>query len=260
MIWGYDDKIIFFKKLIAENKLAQAYLLYGEPEIGKFTFAKQIAVLLETTDENFERPLVDTLIFDVPESETLGIDKILEAENFLYQKPLIGKRKTLIINNAHTLTKESQAALLKIIEEPPEKALIFFIGNDQRDLLETLLSRLEKIYFPTLSSLKIQEGLINLYHMSKEKASQIAQKSFGRMGRAINLLNKKTSASSEEDIENYLSNLIFKLYSQNLQKNYFLLKFLLEKEMLIKRYKRYNLNIKLQKKAIDLMLKKYGAI
>jgi len=259
MIWGYEDKITLFKKLINENKLAQAYLFYGEPEIGKFTFAKKIALFLETANEKTEKPLIDTLIFDYKENESIGIKEIIEAENFLYQMPLISERKTLIINNAENLTQEAQAALLKIIEEPPEKGLIIFITQNPYSLYETLLSRMIKIYFPILSKEKIKKGLMEIFGLGENDAEKIAKESLGRMGRAINILNKKIKESDEE-IENYISSLILKLYTQNLQKNSFLLKLLLEKETFIKKYKKYNLNIKLQKKALEILLKKHGRI
>lgn len=265
MIWGYDDKINFFQRLIEEKKLKQAYLFYGEPEIGKFTFAKHLASFIETGKWEDKKLLIDSLFLNLNDQddlaggkETLGIEKILEAENFLYQRPLTSERKILIINDAHKLTREAQAALLKIVEEPPQKALIIFIAKEKRELFPALLSRLEKIYFPTLPTKKIEEFLKSTYELDEKKAQKIAGLSFGRVGRAITLTLQKNTKNKETDIEEKIKNIILQLYEDNLQKNCFTLKFLLEKEVEIKRYKRYNLNIKLQEKVINSFLKKQG--
>ena len=42
MLIGLEEKIEDFKKLIKEDKLRQSYLFFGEPQIGKFTFASSL--------------------------------------------------------------------------------------------------------------------------------------------------------------------------------------------------------------------------
>jgi DNA polymerase-3 subunit delta' len=261
MVFGYDDKIEFFKKLIEEDDLAHAYLFYGEPETGKFSFASFLSRFLENPESPDDTGiLLDTLIVRNEEGGTLGIDDVLRVQEFLYQRPLISKRRTVIVDDASSLTREAQGALLKIVEEPPQSSLIIFVSSDKNDLFDALLSRVEKIYFPTLSSAIIEEGLNKLYRLDKGKTEKVAAVSFGRFGRAVTIATGKSASvaeeGDEEDLLKELSDAIMKLYRGGVVKNQKLLSWLLEREVFIKRYKRYNLNMKLQKKAVDAVLQK----
>lgn len=260
MVWGYDDKRTYFEKLLKEDNLSHAYLFYGEEGVGKFSFAKELASFIEKGNWENNFPLFDTMILDTSnlpeEKDTLGVEDVLRAENFLYQRPFISPKRILIVNDAYKLTKEAQSALLKIVEEPPSKALIIFISQEKDDLFEALLSRVIKIYFPTLKKSTVKECLKAKYNLDEKTQEKFAFLSFGSIGRALKFLENKKE--KEEKIEDKISNLILKLYLGGVRKNYTLIKFLLEKEVAIKRYKRYNLNIKLQEKVINYFLSKNG--
>ncbi len=261
MVFGYDGTIEFFKKLTEKDDLAHAYLFYGEPETGKFSFASFLSRFLENPESADDAGiLLDALVVRSEEGGTLGIDDVLRVQEFLYQRPLVSKRRTVIVDDASSLTREAQGALLKIVEEPPQSSLILFVSSDKRDLFDALLSRVEKIYFPTLPASAIEEGLQKLYGLDKEKAKKIAAVSFGRFGRAVTIAAGKSVPAAEEeggeDLSKELSETIVKLYRGGVVKNQKLLSWLLEREMFIKRYKRYNLNMKLQKKVIDAVLRR----
>ncbi len=257
MIFGYDDKIKFFKGLIEKDDLSHAYLFYGEPEIGKATFAKFLAGFLEDKKENDNSPLLDALFVEAEEGKTLGIDDVFRIQEFLYQRPLLSKKRTVVVCDAEDLTREAQGALLKIVEEPPRTALIIFVTQDKRNLFEALSSRVEKIYFPTLPSAEIEKGLMSLRGLDETKASRVAKVAFGRFGRALGLIEGAiNSGSEEENVESELSSAILRLYAGGIKGNVRILSWLLQRQMFIMRYKRYNLNMKLQKKAIDAALGK----
>lgn len=257
MVFGYDDKIELFKKLIEKDDLAHAYLFYGEPEIGKFTFASFLASFLENPEApEGGRPLIDALVVKPEPGKTLGIGEVLKIQEFLYQRPLVSKRRTAIVDDAASLTREAQGALLKIVEEPPRSSLIIFIGSDRRDLFDALLSRVEKIYFPNLPSAVVERGLKERYRLDAAKAKAIAADSFGRFGRAAALAEKRPKTEGEENFLDELSDDIARLYRGGVAKNWKVLSWLLGRQVFIKRYKRYNLNMKLQKKVIDAVLKK----
>ncbi|MCL4399900.1 hypothetical protein M1506_01330 [Patescibacteria group bacterium] len=257
MIFGYDDKLELFKKLIKNDDLSHAYLFYGEPEIGKFSFTKVLGNLLEGHNAGEEVPLLDSMFLEAAEGKTLGIEDVLRIQEFLYQSPLLSKRRMAVVNDAGNLTREAQGALLKIVEEPPEHSLIIFIAGDKRDLFEALLSRVEKIYFPALPENKIRSGLSEFFGVDKIKAEKAAALSFGRFGRALMMTKEeKKHEEDNDDFEAELSSDILKLYREGVSKNHRILSWLLERQMSIKRYKRYNLNLKLQKKVVEGILKK----
>jgi hypothetical protein len=82
---------------------------------------------------------LDLLIYD--QNTTLGIAQIRQLQHFLSTTPRESDIKLAAILFAETLTHESQQALLKTLEEPPEYARIVFLINNPNQLLPTILSR-----------------------------------------------------------------------------------------------------------------------
>ncbi len=254
MLFGHDKKIEAFRKLIREKKLSQSYLFYGDRGIGKSAFANLLAYALETGKfEKTAEPLLDALFVSRgPEESSLGIDRVSEIKRFLWQKPVKSGYRLVVADDSEDLTPEAQGALLKIVEEPPSHALLIFIAHDSSVLLPPLLSRLMKVYFPRLSRPEIAGILLGEFKASKEKAREIANRSFGRLGRALELLQGETEAA-EDDLESSLEDKILELRFENLRKNAGILTWLLDRETLVKRY---NLNENLQRKAMDEILGK----
>ncbi|MBU6142033.1 hypothetical protein KGO95_02865 [Patescibacteria group bacterium] len=194
---GHEDLIKDFTALIKTGRLAHGYLFFGEPKIGKFAFAKNLAYLLEqgtfeATDRPAKgearqrRPLQDAMI--VPEGG--GIDLMREARQFVWQRPNISSRRIVIVNDADDLTVEAQNAILKIAEEPPEHAVIILIARNLETILPPLRSRLQKIYFAPLSDAD----------MAKEGISpKIIPIAYGRPGRAAQLAEPTQAARSAKD-------------------------------------------------------------
>ncbi len=261
MLFGHEDKIKAFKKLIGEGKLSHAYLFYGDAQIGKFSFAKSLGSFLES--KNFqlsEEPLIDAKIFSPADSAgkpndmgTIGIDAVRGIKHFLWQTPFRSPKKLAIIDEAQALTREAQGALLKIVEEPPPHGLLIFIASNLEIFSPPLLSRLIKIYFRRLPDEKLEKILIENFNAAPAKAKTIAENSFGRIGLALGLLNGGKTNEAEDNLENDLENEILALRKRDIFKNAVLIAWLLEKESALKKY---NLNKNLQKKAIETKLYK----
>lgn len=253
MLFGHEDKISEFKNLIRENALSHAYIFFGDNQIGKFTFAQSLAYFLENGEFDYpnegQKVLVDFLaILPDPEKESISIATVRQIKNFLFQRPLRSMKRTVVIDQAEKLTPEAQPALLKIVEEPPPDSLLIFIVTDPAVFLPALVSRCQKIYFRRLSMQKLIEILEKYYHLPAIQAKKIAADSFGRLGRALKMLESKNA--NEENFEFWLENNILKL-RKNLIKNSKILAWLLERELLIKRY---NINKNLQQRAIEAYL------
>ena len=113
MLVSHQHLIKNFKVLVARGKLAHGYIFFGESRVGKFYFAKHLANLLENnTFEITSRVLQDALVLE----SASGIDAMRDLKNFLWQKPIISSKRTIIIDNADRLTPEAQNAILKITE------------------------------------------------------------------------------------------------------------------------------------------------
>ena len=151
---GHEKLIEDFKKLIDNGGLSHAYLFFGGDDKNhqeKFLFAQSLANFLENGIFNEpHRLLQEILIISPDEKGTIGIDSIRDLKYFLWQKPTNSTRRVAVIKEAENLTPEAQNAALKIVEEPPESALIIFISNIEDNLFPALTSRLQKIYFSSV--------------------------------------------------------------------------------------------------------------
>ena len=77
----------------------------------------------------------------VPQKNSLGVDDIRYANSFLQKTAYLGHFKTVLIDNAETMTIAAMNALLKTLEEPSDKSIIILLTNDINSLLPTLISR-----------------------------------------------------------------------------------------------------------------------
>jgi DNA polymerase III delta prime subunit len=167
--------------------------------VGKRTFASALARFLEKGV--FEpaaegEVLQDAKIIDLAfakhldsdkKGDSIGIDAVREIRNFLWQKPNVSKRRTLVLDEAEFLTAEAQNALLKITEEPPASSLIILVSSDPDGLLPTILSRIEKVYFGLVPEKEIIEWLVRDRKLVSTDAKTFAKRSFGKPGLAIRL-------------------------------------------------------------------------
>ncbi|MDR0555093.1 MAG: DNA polymerase III [Treponema sp.] len=79
-------------------------------------------------------------------AETIPISQIRRAAYWSRLAP-VGKRKLLLIENADRMQEGGRNALLKILEEPPERVCIVLASAQSRALLPTILSRLRPYRF-----------------------------------------------------------------------------------------------------------------
>jgi DNA polymerase III subunit delta' len=188
MLVGHKDKGKIFKRLLKEDTLAHGYLFFGEEQTGKKTFALSLANFIEKG--SFEEPagiLSECRVFS-PDSTSIGIDEMRKAKQFLSQKAVLAPKRTLIVDDAHKLTTDAQNAILKLTEEPPENSLIILISPTLDALLSTLGSRLQRIYFPRVSTKEIESFLKGEAKLSATEATRIAKLALGRPGRAMRML------------------------------------------------------------------------
>lgn len=115
-------------------------------------------------------------------------------------KPFESEYKVLIMWLPEYLDKEGNI-LLKIIEEPPQKTLFLLVAQDQDQLLNTLLSRVQLVKIGRLSDQDIERYLVVQHGVLQTRAMQIAYLSEGNLQVALSLLNE-----AESDYFNLFSN------------------------------------------------------
>lgn len=194
------------KKLAEKGGLSHGYIFYGPTMVGKRATAISLARFLEKGE--FELPseneiLQDAQVIDFafakhlnPDvKDSIGIDAVREIKNFLWQRPNVSSRRTLIIDDFELLTTEAQNALLKTTEEPPASSLLIIIASDVESILPTILSRMQKVYFGVVPEKEIAEWL-------GDKA--LAKKALGKPGLAWRLKNDEAFAEAVGLAEKFL--------------------------------------------------------
>ena len=206
-IVGHEHLVHDLTRLADGRDLSHAYLFWGPEKVGKRTVALALANYLQKGAFVYEegRVLHDSLFVDSGEKSSIGIDAIRAIRNFLSQKPNISHYRTAIIDGGELLTDESQNALLKISEDPPPSALLILIAKDPESLKETIRSRFQKIYFPTVPAKRIAVWLREEWKVPKEKAESLAAQSFNQPGRALAILNDPRFVALHSAAKKFLS-------------------------------------------------------
>src|SRR3989344_9036733 len=97
----------------------QSYLFVGNTENTREQtqkLSKKLAIELVSSSPDI------TIIS--PKKSAISIDQIRDMKKYIFEKPFSNPYKLVIIENAQTLTIPAQNALLKILEEPPARAII----------------------------------------------------------------------------------------------------------------------------------------
>lgn len=85
----------------------------------------------------------DVLYFE--SGEKLGIEQARIIKEHFSLKPYSAKGRVVVLEDASTLTIEAQNALLKTLEELPDKGLFILAASSEDKLLPTVLSRCQII-------------------------------------------------------------------------------------------------------------------
>ncbi len=124
----------------------QAIVVTGPEGIGKGSVLERIAAGL-LGKESVEQH-AGLLVIQKPEDKTeIGIDAVRRIQHFLSLKTAGSAkiRRIVKIEDAQLLSNEAQNALLKTIEEPPADTVLLLSATSVRQLLPTVVSRLQEL-------------------------------------------------------------------------------------------------------------------
>jgi len=191
-ILGHKSVIDFFSKAIEQGALHHAYCLVGPEHVGKRAVAEFIATqLLHVTRERLDITPDLIRIQRIPDEKTgklkkdISIEQIRHMVSTLSQRPFIGGGyKVALIDNAENLSSGASNALLKTLEEPKEKTVLFLITSDESALLPTIRSRCHTVYVSPVQTQAIYSALVGNGIVDHE-AGEYAIHAYGLPGRAI---------------------------------------------------------------------------
>ena len=173
-----------FVHILEQGQLNHAYLFSGN--FGSLEMALFLSKSLFCSDKNGIFPcekcrnckLIEQEEFpDVtmikPQNQVIKTERIRELVSQFSQSGIENQRQVFIIEQAEKMHVNAANSLLKVIEEPQSEIYIFFLTNDEEQMLSTIRSRTQIFQFKkqvsTLISQLEEAGLV------KNKAKLLAQ-------------------------------------------------------------------------------------
>jgi len=165
------------KKILGDEldsgRISHAYLFVGKKGLGKKEMAYEFVKALLCGSEGLEgcgdciicRKIEHNNHADVrlltleEESSSIKISQIREMQKELVYKPYESEQKVYIIDHADQMTPQAANSLLRTLEEPPDYAVLILLAEEINQLLPTIISRCQQIFFYNVESEKISQKL-----------------------------------------------------------------------------------------------------
>lgn len=150
---GRESIVRLFENSIANGRLAQAYIISGEKGMGKKTLARYTASLILCDShtacgecpscksvQKGSHPDLITLRRD-EDRATLRIENVRDIKGEVYTRAVMSDYKVIVAEELHLATSQAQNAMLKMIEEPPERVVFIMLTDTMSPILPTIASR-----------------------------------------------------------------------------------------------------------------------
>ena len=224
-VFGHETFTGALAQSVAAGRIAHGWLLTGPCGIGKSIMASMAAAWL--LSEKRQRDGTFSLDTDDPganlvirgahpdfllvrpqvednKSGQIKIAQIRKVSNFLATKPGRGGWRVVIVDSMDAVNRNGANALLKLLEEPPERAMLMLVSSRPGQLPPTIRSRCRQVRLNALAEADCRQVLSHILDGEPEPRLEIlARIGEGAPGRAAGL-----AASGSDDMSRALCALI----------------------------------------------------
>jgi DNA polymerase-3 subunit gamma/tau len=206
---GQEFISITLKQALISQKIAPAYLFNGPRGTGKTSSARIFAKSLNCLSSKQPTPnpcgkcelciqIAEGNALDIIEidaASNTGVENIREIIDRARFAPTQARWKVYVIDECHMLSTAASNALLKTIEEPPERVVFILATTNPERVINTIQSRCQKFDFKRISSNTIFNNLSAIANKESIKFEDqalklIAKRSNGGMRDAQSLLDQ----------------------------------------------------------------------
>jgi DNA polymerase-3 subunit gamma/tau len=199
---------------LKNDRVAHAYIFSGARGVGKTTAARILAKALNCVHGPTATPCgecdscreiaagTSLDVIEIDAASNRGIDQIRELREMVRYAPASSRSKVVILDEAHMLTGEASNALLKTLEEPPDRVTFVMATTQPEDLVDTVRSRSQHFHFRTLTFGEITARLEEIAQKETLKIDAgalavISRMAEGSMRDALSLLEQARAYCGE---------------------------------------------------------------
>jgi DNA polymerase-3 subunit delta' len=215
LLLGHDGAETTLLEAMRSGRMHHAWLLTGPAGIGKATLAFRFArrllagaptgvqpgatLALDERDKVFRRVAAgshaDLLTIERewdPKRKRLRgeivIEDVRRVTEFLHLTPAEGGWRVVVVDGAEDLNRNAANALLKVLEEPPPRAILLLVCSAAGRLLPTLRSRCRRLRLATLDDAVMADLLARYLPDTPEaERGRLLTLGEGSIGRALSL-------------------------------------------------------------------------
>jgi DNA polymerase-3 subunit delta' len=192
---GHAQQKDLLRRAIENDRIAHAYLFTGPEGIGKRLTALAFAKALLCTEgcgcgacsacrkvDHNNHPDVHIVNAD---GTSIKIEQIRALQQQLSLRPLEGRYRFCLIDDAELLTIGAGNALLKTLEEPQPQTVIVLVSSQGEKLLTTIRSRCQQLNFSRLPRAEVAAILKQQLNLDDTQAQVLAALSEGSFKKGL---------------------------------------------------------------------------
>ena len=195
---------IILQQQLRSGEIQHAYLFTGGAGTGKTTCARIFANEINKGQGN---PL------ELDAASNNSVDDIRTIIQQAKVQSMDSEYRIFILDEVHALSNNAWQALLKLLEEPPKKAIFIMCTTNPEKIPRTIISRVQRFDFKRISLTGIKNRLEDICDAENREADAeiikydayslyyIAKLAEGGMRDAITLLDKCIAYSKELTVE-----------------------------------------------------------
>lgn len=208
-----------------KDRLAHAYLFLGPTGSGKKETAVALAqaLMCETRSKSEGDSIVQTACEKCPScrqiaaanhpdvrviesslAEPIKIDLIRELIDHSHLRSFFGNKKIFILLNIENFVDAAANAFLKTLEEPSPDTILILTSSVPENVIETIKSRCQVIYFAVDPPEKLAQWLVAEQGVAADEAHFLAYYAEGSRGRARRLAEDQFFKRKNQIINSFI--------------------------------------------------------